>query len=182
MSKHVKITGVLPVEDVPVAEFLLCGVCRNIVVQVNKLCLQRVKLMTMKHCTLETKRTIFTELQGTTLTKEIHLMWSIWAQCSSRYTRTTSGSCSLSPLPASACTFVFGLSSVCSTTHTTPYNHSSTLTLLIILTTTLHPYHYCLIVFFFLLINYIYFGTAVSFPFFAIAYEPGYDKMEACPF
>ena len=30
-------TVVLPVEDVPVTELLLCGVCRNIVVQVNKL-------------------------------------------------------------------------------------------------------------------------------------------------
>lgn len=29
--------AVLPVEDAPVAELLLCGACRNIVVQVNKL-------------------------------------------------------------------------------------------------------------------------------------------------
>lgn len=31
-----KMTGVLPVENIPVTMLLLCGVCRDIVVQVNK--------------------------------------------------------------------------------------------------------------------------------------------------
>ncbi len=50
MSKHIKITGVLPVEDAPVAEFLLCGVCRNIVVQVNKLWEEIFNNLCSHHC------------------------------------------------------------------------------------------------------------------------------------
>lgn len=37
LNKQIKMTGVLPVEDVPVTELLLGGVCRNVVVHVNKL-------------------------------------------------------------------------------------------------------------------------------------------------
>lgn len=37
VSERIKMTGVLPVEDAPVTELLLGGVCRNIVVHVNEL-------------------------------------------------------------------------------------------------------------------------------------------------
>lgn len=43
-------TGVLPVEEVPITELLLCGACRNIVVQVNKLREEMFYNLCSHHC------------------------------------------------------------------------------------------------------------------------------------
>ena len=42
--------GVLPVEKVPVTELLLCGVCRDVVVQVDKLWEEIFYNLSSHHC------------------------------------------------------------------------------------------------------------------------------------